>query len=72
MLFLVLCKSMYPHEVMVMVMEECLPCLFCFLCLLCLLVFSYGLCDVGIVLYSFVESRNMSDVLYGRKEVYMS
>ena len=29
-----------------------------------LLSFSYGLCDVGLMLYSLVESRNMRDVLY--------
>ena len=29
-----------------------------------LLSFSHGLCDVGLMLYSFVESRNMRDVLY--------
>ena len=57
---------------MVLVMEECLPSLFCFLCLSCLVVFSYGLWDVGIMLYSLVESRNMRDVLYGRKEGYVS
>ena len=29
-----------------------------------LLSFSYGLCDVGLMLYFFIESRNMGDFLY--------
>ena len=59
---------------MVLVMEECLPCLLCLLgllCLACLLYFFYGLCDVGLMLYSLIESRNMRNVLNGRKEVYV-
>ena len=47
-------------------MIECLPCLLVFC------IFSYGLCDVGLMIYSFVESRNMRDFLYWRKEFYVS
>ena len=67
-----LCKSMLTHELMDMVMEEYLPCLLCPFMPLMSFMFSYGLCDVGLMLYSLVEIRNMRDFLYGRKEFYVS
>ena len=70
-----LCKYLLTHEVMVMVMEECLPCIFMsllFSCPLCLLVFSYGLKEAGIKLYSLLKVETWGIFGMRSEEVYVS
>ena len=72
MLFLMLCKSMLTHEVMVLWWKSVFHVSYVFYGFYVFESFSYGLCDVDLMLYPLIESRHMRDVLYWRIEGYVS